>query len=175
MLLSPLAATTGGILDIHPAPEGENSTEDGNEIDLEDTAHKLERNEVFRGFISQVKSCRENGQSLMDLLETLPAINGSTGRAHTYTRLLKYCVQNGLMDKDVFGKKSFSKLKIAELATFREAVIAGTKTERIFSGMYRVVLEPFEAEIAKADTSIASVVGKFTWQYGGVISLAYCL
>lgn len=138
MLLTPLAAISGGILDMDHPPEGENLTEDGNEIDLEDTTHKLERNEVIKGFIIQVKSCRENGQSLMDLLETLPAINGSTGRAHSYTRLLKRCVQNGLMDKDLFGKKSFSKLKIAELAMFREAVIASTKTECIFTGMCRV-------------------------------------
>ena len=41
------------------AHEGENSTENGNQSDLTDTSHKVERNEVLKG------------QSLLDLLETL--------------------------------------------------------------------------------------------------------
>jgi hypothetical protein len=76
--------------------------------------------------IHKMRSYRENGQSLMDPLETLSKYS-FTG--HSYTRLLKHCVQGRLVDKDLFGKKSFSKLKSAELATFHEAVIAATKTE----------------------------------------------
>lgn len=86
-------------------------------------------------------------------------MNGSTDRAHTLTRLLKHCLLSGVLDKDEFGKKSYSKLKAAESASFRQAVEAGSKTNCLFTGMCRAVLDPFETDVAKTDASMASIVG----------------
>lgn len=129
MLLSPLAAPSVGILDMDHAAEGENCTEDGNEIDLEDTTHKLERNEVFEGFISQVKSCRENGHKHIDshvkpqLLDQMDGINGMKNRVFEQLCSIAETIKGSSeVDLSLFSEGNIGSEAATAKATFNPAL-----------------------------------------------------
>lgn len=127
--------------------EDQNLEDDNNNED----AVEISQEESYKAFIEAFKKCRDDETSNVILaIGALPSINHVLGRGHTYTRLLKFCIANGILSKEKYDKKTaYTKLGRADLTEFHTSAISASANDGTFGSMCRAVLDPFEAELIK--------------------------